>query len=83
MHMVNAALEFRLLILEHAAPGTSLAEQRLALGPWLALTGRCLLAIAQVVHNLQDRQMQALDLKPIRESMIALCCFAERLSSVL
>jgi chemotaxis protein histidine kinase CheA len=48
IHMVNIGLSVLQLTLQQ--PRMTLAQQRLVLAPWLALTGRCLLAMVRVLR---------------------------------
>jgi hypothetical protein len=70
-------LEAMQLIMQHAAEDVSVVQQRLVFAPWLALTGRCLLAQAQLLRTLLALPPPA-DMSPLIASVDALeACLAE------
>jgi hypothetical protein len=64
-------LEAMQLIMQHAADDVSTERQRLVLAPWLALTGRCLLAQARLLRKLLAMPPPA-DLSPLIDAVDAL-----------
>jgi hypothetical protein len=72
-HMLNAAGDVVRLIMQQAAPGSGAVQQRLVLAPWLALRGRCILALARALRAVQSQGPPA-DLRPLISCIQTLLC---------